>query len=69
MIKNYVKIACKVLLRNKFFTFVSLFGISFTILILLITVSFIDNTIGPKAPEEKLGRTLQAIGMLEEMIH
>ena len=32
MLKNYMKMAIRVLLRRKFFTFVSLFGISFTLL-------------------------------------
>ena len=30
MIRNYLKIAMKVLLRRKFFTFISLFGVSLT---------------------------------------
>ena len=31
MLSNYLKIAVKVLLRRKFYTFVSLFGIAFTL--------------------------------------
>lgn len=58
MIKNYIKIALKVLLRHKLFTFISLFGISFTLLILVVITSFIDHTFGPIAPEKKLDRTL-----------
>lgn len=58
MIKNYVKIAFKVLLRHKLFTFISLFGISFTLLILVVITSLIDHTFGPMPPEKKLDRTL-----------
>ena len=36
MLLSYLKIAWKVLLRRKFFTFISLFGISFTLMILLV---------------------------------
>ena len=36
MIKNYLKLAFKVLLRRKFFTFISLFGISFTLVVLMV---------------------------------
>ena len=58
MIKNYMKIAIKVLLRHKLFTFISLFGISFTLLILVVITSLIDHTFGPMPPEKKLDRTL-----------
>ena len=34
MLRNYFKIAVKVLLRRKFYTVVSLFGIAFTLLVL-----------------------------------
>jgi len=42
MLKNYLKITWKVLMRNKLFTFISLFGISLTLTILIIGVSFFD---------------------------
>ena len=58
MLKNYLKTALKVLQRHKLFTFISLFGISFTLLILIIVTSFIEHTLGPVAPEKKLDRTL-----------
>jgi len=58
MLKNYFKIALKVLLRHKLFTFISLFGISFTLLILILITSLIDHTFGPEPPETKLDRTL-----------
>jgi putative ABC transport system permease protein len=61
MFKNYLKMAIKVLLRRKFFTFVSLFGISFTLLILMVIVSLVDNSIGQRPPENKLRRTLSVL--------
>ena len=58
MIKNYIKIALKVLKRRKFFTFISLFGISFTLLVLNIFTSFIDSFVAAGGPEQKLDRTI-----------
>ena len=40
MLKNYFKLAFKVLLRRKFYTFISLFGISFTMAVLMLVVAF-----------------------------
>lgn len=58
MLKNYLKIAWKVLGRNKFFTFVSLFGISFTLAVLLIVATMLEDLLNPKYPELKGRRTL-----------
>jgi putative ABC transport system permease protein len=58
MLKNYLKIALKVLLRRKFFTFISLFGISFTLMVLMVVTAFIDHTFAPMAPETLARRTL-----------
>lgn len=58
MIKNYLKIAVKVLLRRKFFTFISLFGISVTLLVLLVAAAMLDHTIAPQSPESRSDRTL-----------
>ena len=60
MLKNYIKIALKVLLRRKFFTFVSLFGISFTLLVLVVVVGMIDHLFSPAGPGTKLDRCLFA---------
>jgi putative ABC transport system permease protein len=60
MLKNYIKIAFKVLLRRKFFTFISLFGISFTLTVLMVVTAFFDHTFGPMAPETQDRRTLVA---------
>ncbi len=58
MIKNYIKIALKVLLRRKFFTFISLFGISFTLLVLMVATAMLENIFGPMPPEVKKDTTL-----------
>jgi putative ABC transport system permease protein len=58
MLKNYLKIAYKVLLRRKFFTFVSLFGISFTLFVLIVVVAFVDYLAVPARPGSKFDRTL-----------
>ncbi len=49
------------MLRRKFFTAVSLFGISFTLLVLLIVTAFIENEIGPRTPDVKIDRTLYVV--------
>ncbi len=51
MLKNYLKIAFKVFLRRKFFTFISLFGIALTLIVLVIAVSLWDHVFGPHSPE------------------
>ncbi|PJJ53346.1 ABC transporter permease [Hymenobacter chitinivorans] len=58
MLLSYLKIAWKVLLRRKFFTFISLFGISFTLMVLLVVVAMFDHTVGAHAPESRLDRML-----------
>lgn len=58
MLKNYLKIAYKVLLRRKFFTFVSLFGIVFTLLVLIIATAVVDYYAAPGRPGTRLDRTL-----------
>jgi putative ABC transport system permease protein len=65
MFKNYIKIALKVMMRHKLFTFISLFGISFTLLILILITSIIDHTFGQQYPEGNLNRTLSVtMGLL-----
>jgi putative ABC transport system permease protein len=58
MLKNYLKIALAVLRRRKFFTFISLFGISFTLTILLVLTAFIDKVVGDTYPDAKRDRSL-----------
>jgi putative ABC transport system permease protein len=58
MLKNYIKIAYKVFLRRKFFTFISLFAISFTLIVLMVATAYFDQAFGTIAPESRLERTL-----------
>jgi len=58
MLKNYFKIAIAVLKRRKFFTFISLFGISFTLTILMVGTAFIDKMISTDYPDLKRDRSL-----------
>lgn len=50
MISNYIKLALRVLGRRKFFTFISLFGISFTLGILMVIFSFLQGELGSNSP-------------------
>lgn len=58
MLKNYFKIAIAVLKRRKFFTFISLFGISFTLIILIVLTAFVDNVTSANYPEVNRDRSL-----------
>jgi len=64
MIKNYVKIAFKVFMRRKFFTAISLFAISFTLVVLMVAVSILDQLFAPMSPETKQDRTLGVFAAL-----
>ena len=50
MLQNYLKLAWRVLWRRKFFTFISLFGISFTLMSLMLFTAFFQTELGSKAP-------------------
>jgi putative ABC transport system permease protein len=58
MFRSYLLLAFKVLLRRKAFTAVSLFGISFTLMVLVVATSLLDHVIAPMAPEVRQERTL-----------
>ncbi|MEW6369092.1 MAG: ABC transporter permease [Acidobacteriota bacterium] len=58
MLKSYIKIAWKVFLRRKFFTFISLFAISVTLIVLMAASTILDHTLGSMPPETRLYRTL-----------
>jgi putative ABC transport system permease protein len=57
-IPGALKIAFRSIVRRKFFTFVSLFGITFTLLVLLVAAAFVDHSVGVRKPESRAGRTL-----------
>ena len=50
MLKNYLKLAWRILWRKKFFTFISLFGISFTLAILMIFISILQTELSDNPP-------------------
>jgi putative ABC transport system permease protein len=58
VLKNYLLTAFKVFLRRKFFTFASLFGICFTLVVLMVGAAVLDHLLAPSAPETRMDRTL-----------
>jgi putative ABC transport system permease protein len=58
MLGQYLKLAWKVLGRRKFFTFVSLFGVGFTLMVLVVAVALLQHGLGVQAPEVHQRRTL-----------
>jgi putative ABC transport system permease protein len=58
MLKSYLKLSLKILGRRKFFTFVSLFGIGFTLLVLTLAAAMMDHIFSPYPPETRGDRTL-----------
>ena len=58
MLKNYIKIAYKVLLRKKLYTSISIFCISLTITFLTIITSFINHLGKAQSPQSEINRVL-----------
>jgi putative ABC transport system permease protein len=58
--RNYLTLALKVLTRRKFFTFISLFGVSVTLLVLMVFTAIADNVFSARAPESRFDRVLCA---------
>jgi putative ABC transport system permease protein len=67
MLLNYLKIAWKVLLRRKFFTFISLFGISFTLMIMLVVMAVVSHVSGGQAPEKRIDQMLFVTFLSQDM--
>ena len=65
MLKNYFTLAIKVLGRRKFFTFISLFGISFTLMILMLVAAFWETEFGTNPPLSNKDKIVY--GMRSEM--
>lgn len=63
--RGYFKLALKVLGRRKFFTFISLFGISMTLVVLMMGAAVLDNLYAPRAPESRFGRVLMVTRVQE----
>ncbi|GAB4017402.1 ABC transporter permease [Spirosoma migulaei] len=66
MLLNYIKIAWKVLLRHPFYTFITLFGISLTLTVMMVLTSFLDHLIGSHYPENKRDRMLYIMQMRQQ---
>ncbi|HEY0900108.1 MAG TPA: ABC transporter permease [Sphingobacteriaceae bacterium] len=66
MLKNYLKIAFAVLKRRKFFTFISLFGISITLTILIVITAGFDHLLSTGAPEVNRDRSLYITFLKQE---
>jgi putative ABC transport system permease protein len=60
MLKHYLIISFKVLLRRKFYTFISLFGISFALMVLMVFFALYENAFGNIPPESNNDRILSA---------
>jgi putative ABC transport system permease protein len=58
MLASTLKLAAKVLLRRKFFTGISLFGISFTLLVLMLAAAQLDHILAHDPPESRGDRIL-----------
>ena len=58
MLKHYLTLAWRVLWRRRFFTAISLFGISLTLVVLMVATALLDHTFAPMAPEVRQARTL-----------
>ena len=58
MLRSYLKLAWKVLWRRKFYTGISLFGIAFTLVVLMVAAAVLDHIFAPMVPEVRQARTL-----------
>jgi putative ABC transport system permease protein len=56
--RTNLKLALKILGRRKFFTFISLFGISLTLVVLMVATALLDNIFAPREPEQNFDRVL-----------
>lgn len=65
MLANYIKIAWKVLLRHPFYTFITLFGISLTLTVLMVLTSFLDHLFGTHYPEVRRDRSMYIMQMTQ----
>lgn len=64
MLTNYFKIAIAVLKRRKFFTFISLFGISFSLTILMVLTSVSDHLVSSSYPDVNRDRNLYSLQLM-----
>jgi putative ABC transport system permease protein len=55
---SYIKLALKVLGRRKVFTFISLFGITMTLIVLVVATAVLDDAFEPHEPQSRFDRVL-----------
>lgn len=58
MLRHYLTMTIAVLKRRPFYTAISLFGISFTLLVLMVMSAMADHALAPMAPESRQARML-----------
>src|SRR5688500_9283879 len=58
MLAHYLQLSLKVLRRRPFFTFISIVGISLTLLVLMVATALMDHSWAPMAPESRQSRIL-----------
>jgi putative ABC transport system permease protein len=58
VLKNYLLLAFKVLQRHKFYSAISLLGIAFTLMVLIVVTSLIESFVHPDGPERNSDRFL-----------
>src|SRR6185436_7822487 len=63
--RNYLILALKVLTRRKFFTFISLFGITLTLVVLVVATAILDDAFAAKGVERRLARSLVLYRVIE----
>ena len=56
--RSYITLALKVLTRRKFFTFISLFGIVLTLVVLVVATAIFDDLFSAKGEESRFDRAL-----------
>ena len=61
MLRHYLLLSVKVLLRRKVFTAISLFGITATLVVFVVIAAMIDHGFGPSVPETRLDRQLSVM--------
>jgi putative ABC transport system permease protein len=59
MLRSTVALAFKVFLRRKLFTLISLFGISVTLVVLVVAAALFDHVFGPLPPQTRQHRSLE----------
>jgi putative ABC transport system permease protein len=68
MLRNYLQVAFRVLGRNLFFTFISLFGVSFTLLILMLIAGYLNAEFGGAPPLGNKDKIVELPWLILELV-